>query len=90
MVGKENLDCAKCPNIPSMNLYRKDEIEEYAGGEDGLRILQSLLKILKDDKSRAIICNSSILVMVDGICHIISQPRCRIAWMDNRSTSRII
>ncbi|MGB2728607.1 MAG: hypothetical protein WBD09_09060 [Halobacteriota archaeon] len=33
MVDKENLDCAKCPNMPSMNLYRKDEIEEYAGGE---------------------------------------------------------
>lgn len=33
MVEKENLGCAKCPNIPSMNLYRKDEIEEYAGGE---------------------------------------------------------
>lgn len=33
MVGKENVDCAKCPNMPSMNLYRKDEIEEYAGGE---------------------------------------------------------
>lgn len=33
MVYKENIDCAKCPNIPSMNLYRKDEIEECAGGE---------------------------------------------------------
>ena len=33
MVDKENIDCTKCPNIPSMNLYRKDEIKECAGGE---------------------------------------------------------
>ena len=33
MVDKENTDCAKCPNMPCMNLYRKDEIEECAGGE---------------------------------------------------------